>query len=37
MWEHILILMGFALSVIGAGALGLIVTVYAINYWEGFF
>ena len=33
----LLIIGGFALSVIGAGALGLIVTVYAINYWEGFF
>ena len=29
--------MGFALSVIGAGALGLIITIHAINFWEGFY
>ena len=37
MLEHLLIIGGFALAVIGAGALGLIITVHAINFWERFY
>ena len=37
MLENILMIIGFALAVIGAGALGLIITIHAINFWEGFY
>ena len=35
--NNLLLIIGFVLAVIGAGFLGLAITVHAINYWEGLF
>ena len=37
MVENLLMIIGFILAFIGASFLGMVVTVYAINYWEGFY